>query len=269
VNGHQLLLNYCYGHPESPLLFYPYSPAVNFINHDSENPNAELRWSKSNQHRGRDWTSLPVEDVTQLNATGFMMEFVATRDIGRGEEIVINYGKEWEDAWKKHVDLWKPPPDAERYSPAYVMDEVISILRTEEEQRYHPYQENIITSCFYRYSDNKDDLVPSKTSSETTAVRWKMTRGLFEFENLRPCSILQRSPGASDSIYTVLIRNRFGLNKEERIPKGQKHIVTHVPRHAIRFTDKIYSSDQHLPNAFRHAIGIPDEIFPEQWKNVK
>jgi len=30
----QLLLNYCYGHPQSSILLFPYAPAVNFINHD-------------------------------------------------------------------------------------------------------------------------------------------------------------------------------------------------------------------------------------------
>jgi hypothetical protein len=31
-----------------------------------------------------------------------MMEFVALRDILPGEEIVIDFGREWEDAWKIH-----------------------------------------------------------------------------------------------------------------------------------------------------------------------
>ena len=39
------------------------------------------------------------------------------------------------------------------------------------------------------------------------------------------------------------------------------------PREAIFLTDRIMSQDWHLPNTFRHPIGIPDDIFPEQWKN--
>jgi hypothetical protein len=38
-DGEQLILNYCYGHPQSSLLLFPYSPVVNYINHNSE-PNA-------------------------------------------------------------------------------------------------------------------------------------------------------------------------------------------------------------------------------------
>jgi hypothetical protein len=40
-----------------------------------------------------------------------------------------------------------------------------------------------------------------------------------------------------------------------------------VPRSALSFFDKPGRTDMHLPNAFRHMIGIPDEIFPKQWKN--
>jgi len=40
--GHQLLLNYCFGHPSSSLLFFPYSPAVNLINHNHTHPNVAI-----------------------------------------------------------------------------------------------------------------------------------------------------------------------------------------------------------------------------------
>ena len=67
----------------------------------------------------------------------------------------------------------------------------------------------------------------------------------------------------------VQIRNRPNLAPDARVPTGQVHIVTQVPRHAIRFTDKIYTTDPHLPTAFRHEIHLPDDVFPEQWKDLK
>jgi hypothetical protein len=45
VTGKQLLLNYCFGHPDSNLLLLPFSPGVNFINHNSDKANAIIRWS--------------------------------------------------------------------------------------------------------------------------------------------------------------------------------------------------------------------------------
>jgi hypothetical protein len=101
----------------------------------------------------------------------------------------------------------------------------------------------------------------------------------LELRNLRPCTILQRNDATNE--YTVRIRNRYGLAESERIPNktGKKnknipkmHIVTHIPRFAIRFSDKIYTTDQHLENAFRHEINFPDHdmdhIYPEQWKDL-
>ena len=51
----QLLLNYCFGHESSSLLFFPLAPTVSMINHDSENANAKLQWSQSPPHCGKEW----------------------------------------------------------------------------------------------------------------------------------------------------------------------------------------------------------------------
>jgi hypothetical protein len=45
VTGKQLLLNYCFGHPDSNLLLLPFAPGVNSINHNSGKVNAVIRWS--------------------------------------------------------------------------------------------------------------------------------------------------------------------------------------------------------------------------------
>jgi hypothetical protein len=34
------------------------------------------------------------------------------------------------------------------------------------------------------------------------------------------------------------------------------------------FFVKPFAADQHLPGAFRHPLGIRDELFPEHWKNL-
>jgi hypothetical protein len=41
------------------------------------------------------------------------------------------------------------------------------------------------------------------------------------------------------------------------------------PPASVRYFTKPYKSDQHLPGAFRHPIEIRDDLFPEQWKNLK
>ena len=304
----QLLLNYCFGHRNSSVLFYPTSPIVNLINHaptilppqkvqhqeqqqkkkkKNYTANAKIQWSKSHFYpQGKtsenSAPTLSIEELKQLGATSLpsrgylLMEFIATRDIEPKEEILFDYGITWTNAWKEHEASWEPVQDANAYSPSYVMEDVAGLLRNEKEQVDHPYPSNVQISCFYQYSvyhkkKNAGILASSSSSSssEVTTVKWQMDRRTFEFENLRPCSVLEREklPNGQWS-YKMLIKNRYGLPKEEMIPKGEMHVVGSMPRGAIRFTDKIYSTDQHLPNAFRHEIGIPDEIFPREWMDL-
>jgi hypothetical protein len=273
----QLLLNYCFGHVNSSLLFYPISPSINLINHGGEKSNARLQWSMSSRNRGKDWPwLLSLHDAKNLSLSGFMIDVVAMRDILPNEEILLDYGEEWEKAWKKHVQEWKAPINANQYSPAYVMDDVTALLRTEKEQSMHPYPPNIFTACFYRYSareinDGITKDLPQKRN-EATAHQWKADRRTFEFSNLRPCSIVSRDGSENRNekkvTYTVIMKNRRGLKSEEVIPNGSLHIVNGVPRSAIRFMDKYYTTDQHLENAFRHEIQISNEYFPSHWMDL-
>jgi hypothetical protein len=36
----------------------------------------------------------------------------------------------------------------------------------------------------------------------------------------------------------------------------------------LLFTNVPGSTDQHLPDAFRHAIGLPEGVFPVQWMDL-
>ena len=61
------------------------------------------------------WCEHPIEYFESIGHAGLMFEFVALRDIQEGEEILINYGQEWQDAWDAHVAKWMPPKYSESY----------------------------------------------------------------------------------------------------------------------------------------------------------
>lgn len=259
--AHQLLLNYCFGHKSSSWLLFPYSPVVNLINHYNE-PNVVLKWSSDSNYNKTSGEIGP----NQL----MLLELVASRPIKMGEEIFLDYGRDWEDSWWKHVrEIWKP--NNKHYTPSYVMDDAIKLMRTEQEQKVHPYPDNLFTSCFYRYSDrSEEERVTAKSDQSKdsiTSFRWHLTKGLYELKNLRPCRVLKRMEDKSGrSVYAVRMLNRPGLNDGELIPKDEFHIVTHIPRAAIRFSDKTGTTDQHLKNTFRHEIGLPEYLIPAAWK---
>jgi hypothetical protein len=67
-----------------------------------------------------------------------------------------------------------------------------------------------------------------------------------------------------------IISQQAKLDRESRDREADVTWVhrENVPRSAVAFFDKPGWTDIHLPNAFRHVIGIPDDIFPDQWKNA-
>jgi hypothetical protein len=46
-------------------------------------------------------------------------------------------------------------------------------------------------------------------------------------------------------------------------------LVWGLPKDAFYFRDLPFTRDHHQVWAFRHAMQIPDEIFPDVWKNNK
>jgi hypothetical protein len=227
---------------------YPYAPFINLINHSGESPNVKWQWVSE------EYLQWPMERILKVSTSGLLLELVALTDIQEGEEIVVDYGNDWQQAWDNHVKHWER--SSENYIPSFNFS--LDILRTETELKHDPYPDNLFTSCFYRYRASEHSL-----GERVTVDRWKESKDIWELTNLRPCVVLERE----DMYYTVTIHNRFSLKADERLPTGQVHVVTHVPRHAIRFSDKLYTTEPHLENAFRHEIGLSS--FPPQWMDFK
>lgn len=94
--GHQLLMNYCFGHSESSMLLCPNTNAV-LINHCSsrtkecgpDGPNAIVNWASGWDPVSDAWRQKEVEDIAEQSSRGLTFEIVALRDIMPGEEVFI------------------------------------------------------------------------------------------------------------------------------------------------------------------------------------
>ncbi len=133
VVGYELLLNYAFGHPDSPMLFVPSAPLANFINHggpsEGEKPkskgaNVVVRWPEegskaaklfgwaftngfgdkyqdfdpTTNYEHNPWLEMHPIDVMERSGK-LAFEYVALREIHNNEEILIDYGPLWENAW--------------------------------------------------------------------------------------------------------------------------------------------------------------------------
>lgn len=244
--GKQMLLNYCFGHEESSLLFVPYAPVVNLVNH-ARTPNVKMQWSKSSLHLGKELVEGPL-----INLNGLLLELVAIDSIEQGEEIVVDYGEAWQAAWNAHVRNFVPPKDVDyEYASQYKVNK----LRTSIELVKDPYPSNLRPTCYYQPA------TPQPPAS-TEPVQWNPNTPKT-YANLYPCHIVERND--DDNTYTAVMANQEWALKQTQLPPN--YVVQSIPRHAIVMSDKHGSSDQHLADAFRHYIAIPDEIFPRAWRN--
>jgi hypothetical protein len=178
------------------------------------------------------------------------------RDILPGEEIFIDYGDEWAQAWEKHVSEWIPQD--EEYVPAHEYRRLHTEepIRTQSEQVSNPYPENLHIACYFGTTEEIRRDMESVESDN--------------FSCLRPCVVKERyEEGDQDegSLYNVVVFPMTIAVEPDYchgIPEGGL-TVKRLPKSAVTVVDKPYSTDIHMQSAFRHEIGVPADFYPEVW----
>lgn len=268
----QLYVNYCLQPKGSKMIFYPYGPIFNLINHpdttrfatSAEQANVHLQWSSSNFNHNS-WLDLSYEEFWKVTSPGgLILEVVATRDIQAGDEILLDYGQDWEEAWKAHVAAWRPPSDSRNYVYPAEMDET-EALRTIAEQKSNPYPSNLMTMCS----------TPDWERENGRHIKWEEADGWSWWEGMVPCHVLERKMGRNGNyVYTVSVQldedpnDPKNLEYDDTVPLEKQYIDRKVPRRAIRFLEKPYMDDEHLTGAFRHPIEFPSYLVPDAWRNA-
>jgi len=289
VTGHQVVLNYCFGKKESNVLLLPLAPGVHAINHASSSSangdddvvaNAYVRWSAASR------TSELLEMTTHelFDQVGepdqLVLEIAALRDIEPGDEILLDYGRDWDGAWAEHVDRFRAravsEEDKEYVSAAeYSRSHPDDSIRTAKEQKKKPYPSNVRTVCEFvpdeeaqRRIDQEEESLDDDDDEvdhyrpETLVLEWK---NAYHAGCKRPCDVIERN---DDGTYNVVVYDREGSTVGveycgELSDKGVR--IAGMPASAISLADRPYTSDMFLPGAFRHEIGIPQDLFPPNW----
>lgn len=264
--GMQLVLNYCFGNKQSTVILCPYTSPSAYINHSSESPNVKVVWSKdSTPNHNPGWLEENVKFLKNNDYIGLSIDYIATREIQPGEEVFLDYGPEWDEAWNDYMKKWTPPPDSDEYVPAASLEEP---YRTEEEELLKPYSDNIVFYCAYGYEQGMPEGVYNWVDE------W------YELFAPYPCEIESREARGVDSdgntmyYYEVVMLDESEIIegmviKTAVIPEGEEHTMINVPGYAIDVRDRQYTKDEFIDNAFRHEMIMPDDIFPDDWKNLK
>jgi hypothetical protein len=190
-----------------------------------------------------------------------LIEYVVLRDVDEGEELFLDYGQDWQNAWSQHSKVW-PPTEKYKNSNYVNPTEFTRInagddLRTVKEQKNDPYPSNLQTSCYY-VQNARDEV------DEMGAVLWT---GIDDTLCLRPCDIIARkiSDPSKDAVYTAVMHKIELFSVPANCEIDNDTTVRDIPREKIVWADMAYKSDIHLKHAFRHEIGAPDGLFPSEW----
>jgi len=254
VEGIQLLLNYCWGHPHSSTLFFPAGAVVNYINHapSKDRVNAKMVWSEHTEN----YEDLFKEELEGLSPLGkLVIEIVATKDIGEGEEVFIDYGDEWQEAWDRHVKKWNE--NKEDSWPKLALDfnqeHKTKPFRTIDDE---PYPDNVMLKCFLMVKKSSGE-----TDSEGRKIRFwaeaESGKTNIVSNNLFDCEIMSHQETSTGHSYDIL----WDSGKSVTVVQG-------VPHKAIVLIDQTAKGDQHMWNSFRHYISIGD-IFPKIWRDLQ
>jgi hypothetical protein len=274
----QLLQNYAFGHKNSSVLILPYGLGVNNINHAKRTDEANVRVS---------WSDSPLSDRSTLGMDGsqaveyrdgtLLMDVIALRDISPGDELLMDYGQEWQKAWEEHQQNWEPPPDSENYFSASELLDMHSsnldkdegsgrtqalknMVFTDESEGQRKAISNmaatVMSACYFRQSYTSTSNITYEDTSNYRRCLW-------------PCRILQHFVRANSTMYRARFAAvgdaEFETSCDEEIDVYTDY---YIPAHDVRIVDKPYTSDQFLSGTFRQEIGLPLGMFPTLWLKV-
>jgi hypothetical protein len=197
---------------------------------------------------------------------GLVMEYVAIRDILPNDEILLNYGANWEEEWNSHVRKWPSAKKGKNYIGPWKFNNLMMPVSTLVEQKTHPYPENLSTFCYV--SDVNEEQLAMKSEYGDRTYDWTFANDLFvRTTRAYPCDILERH-GRDVDTYQSVHPEYETYTAQVYVTDDTEWILRNMPRRAIEFFDNAYESDMFLRMAFRHEIGLPDHMIPEAWKDL-
>ena len=181
--------------------------------------------------------------------------------------MFIDYGSDWEAAWKEHMEQWNKQFGKDKTWDMKASDMKLQYkdipFATDLKDGINPYPPSVATTCFLK-TDELPDGTPRRNAEGLEVFNFaaELKPENFTGSDMYVCDVLSRTGKLSDGNlynYTVLAK----ISDDDIVQ------VEKVPHAAITFVDQPYQSDLHAAGAFRHKISIRDSDFPQAWRNLR
>ena len=207
------------------------------------------------------------------------------------EEILIDYGEEWENAWLSHVKNYESPCSMKGKSCLNSSRAVDLMNEDKFNTQFHDWGDTYFTVCSStsKPSDTKSiiTLIPTDTkesdngdfkgdseNAETYSYKYSFHDIYYDhpgfelagatIDSWYPCMILDKND--QQRTFNVVY---FTYEEPLEYPKGGVlRKAKSLGQDDIRFINRPYFSDMHWNGAFRHEMKIPEAIFPSLWKDL-
>ena len=143
VRKHQdsnVLINYCISEEGSDAALLPIG-LTGMLNHGGAGSNVRMEWYSAGEEEGErgeggqtpapSRLQLPLRDLEALPFAPLDVRYVATRDIPRGQELLLDYGAAWTRRWLDHLDRlleWNGDVEWNEESKENAVDSPIALM---------------------------------------------------------------------------------------------------------------------------------------------
>ena len=156
-------------------------------------------------------------------------------------------------------------------------------VRSLSEVKTNPLPPNIMAGCIYWETDendatdwmeslNEDDIGDWESLDDKVIIEkfgepganYARTEANKDLAEYWPCAVYTKDESNGTAVVRIFQNPTAETTKwiSMEIPR----LLTDYPMESIKFFHGPYKSDQHLPNAFRHHVGLPDDLIPDHWK---
>ena len=99
------------------MLLCPHGSGVNYINHNQTLADVKVQWSQDGiTGHNSTWLDKSPEEFLLTHKARLALDYIAIKDIQAGEELFLDYGDLWEEAWQDHIRDWKPEHSSWSYT---------------------------------------------------------------------------------------------------------------------------------------------------------